>query len=172
MSKQVRCVPLWGKTENYQFYFIKTLFLVFIKFILVLTRLYSQKLQLWSPLTYTQCHDTVPLTLYLVQAGVPSTSVGWEERIIIGWIFLKHLPNCSFNFSLSWHKMRFFGWMRCFKSWLNAQHFILLESFLSFLVFIWFFVYFWRASVCWPLLSLCRQFMIFEGCEFELIELP
>jgi hypothetical protein len=25
-------------------------------------------------------------------------------------------------------------------------------------------LFFWRARVCWPLLCLCRPFMIFEGC--------
>jgi hypothetical protein len=32
------------------------------------------------------------------------------------------------------------------------------------LFFLFFFIFFWRARVCRPLLRLCRPFMIFEGC--------
>jgi hypothetical protein len=31
-------------------------------------------------------------------------------------------------------------------------------------ILIFFFIFFWRARVCRPLLCLCRPFMIFEGC--------
>jgi hypothetical protein len=30
--------------------------------------------------------------------------------------------------------------------------------------FLYFFIFFWRARVCWSLLCLCRPIMIFEGC--------
>ncbi len=38
------------------------------------------------------------------------------------------------------------------------------QTSLSFLLVYLLFYIFWRASMCWSLLCLCRPFMIFEGC--------
>ncbi len=32
------------------------------------------------------------------------------------------------------------------------------------IIFFYLYIYFWRARLCWPLLSLCRPFCIFETC--------